>query len=286
MELIIGTGAAAHVTSVQHRDIFSFIIGRGSYIPAIYEQLQPELQTNNSIKIRSGYLVHHGGIAYVQPNTYDQVTIQNGTQGMQRYDLIVARYTLNPETEVETMSWVVIQGTPAASNPVVPDYTHGNMQDGDLVDDCPVVRIKLDGIQVTEVVPLLTTLNADLSTLGDSYTHSINSNFGLAFATTGPLTVNRKGSMVHMRLQINVQTAQSPAAKSYYSLPTNLIPAWARPAGRNYMDVTFTCRPAAAAYVGNGIIYFDNSTASLLFFPTATTLPAASAIAVEACWIV
>ena len=169
MELIIGTGAAAHVTSVQHRDIFSFIIGRGSYIPAIYEQLQPELQTNNSIKIRSGYLVHHGGIAYVQPNTYDQVTIQNGTQGMQRYDLIVARYTLNPETEVETMSWVVIQGTPAASNPVVPDYTHGNMQDGDLVDDCPVVRIKLDGIQVTEVVPLLTTLNADLSTLNSYF---------------------------------------------------------------------------------------------------------------------
>lgn len=58
------------------------------------------------------------------------------------------------------MKWVVIMGTPAESNPVAPAYTIGNLQNGDLVDDCPVFELHFDGINVTEVTKLLsTTLN-------------------------------------------------------------------------------------------------------------------------------
>lgn len=98
-------------------------------------------------------------------NTYDEVTIANGSQGMKRIDLVVARYTKNPETEKETMSWTVIQGTPVASNPVAPDYTHGNMQEGDMTDDCPAFEVYIDGIQVTEIKKLLTVLNGNLAEL-------------------------------------------------------------------------------------------------------------------------
>lgn len=164
MELITGTKGTPHVTSMQHRSIFEGIIGTESYILKKGGLLEPELGAGNTIQIASGLLCHHGSISEVAPNTYDEVTISNGSQGMQRIDLIVARYTKDPETQVESMSWAVIQGTPAESNPVVPSYESGNMQDGDLTDDCPVFSVELDGIQIVGISKLLPVLEINLAT--------------------------------------------------------------------------------------------------------------------------
>ena len=164
-ELITGTKGTPHITSTQDRSIYEKIIGKGSYILDDNELLEPELQSNQSLRIRSGMLYHHGSITEVKRNTYDEVTIANGSQGMKRIDLVVLRYTKNPETEIEEMNWVVIQGTPAASDPVAPAYTEGNMQEGDLTDDCPFCEVHLDGIQVTEVVKLMKVLDGSLESL-------------------------------------------------------------------------------------------------------------------------
>lgn len=167
-ELITGTAGKPHLTSTQHRAIYEKIIGEGSYIFDDNELLEPELQSNQSLRIRSGMLYHHGSITEVKQNTYDEVAIANGSQGMKRIDLVVLRYTRNPETEIEKMEWVVIQGTPAASDPAVPAYTEGNMQEGDLTDDCPVFEVHLDGIQVTKVVKLLAVYKRSLEELYSS----------------------------------------------------------------------------------------------------------------------
>lgn len=165
MELITGTAGKPHVTSMQHRSIFEKIIGKGSYILNDNELLEPELQSNQSLRIRSGMLCHHGSISEVRKNTYDEVVIANGSQSMKRIDLVVARYKKDPETEVETMTWVVIQGTPAVDSPTAPAHMEGNMQDGDLTDDCPVFKVYLEGIQVTKVEKLLNVLVENLSSL-------------------------------------------------------------------------------------------------------------------------
>lgn len=155
MEFITGVGGKPHVTSTQHRSIFESVIGSESYILRKGERLKPEAQSNNTIHIGSGMLCHHGGIAEVAPNTYDAVTISNGTQGMNRIDLIVARYSRDPESQLESMEWAVIQGEPSSNEAVVPDYTHGNMQDGDLIDECPVFAVHIKEIQVSEIETLL-----------------------------------------------------------------------------------------------------------------------------------
>lgn len=158
MELITGIGEEPHVTSTQHRSIFEAVFGPDSYILNKGELLEPELQSNNTIHIGSGLLCHHGGIAEVPLNTYDSVTIANGTQGMKRTDLIVAKYTRDPESQVESMTWSVIQGTPSANEPVLPSYIQGNMQEGDLEDDCAVFAVHIDGIQITSVEKLIPTI--------------------------------------------------------------------------------------------------------------------------------
>ena len=170
MKIVSGRTGSPHVTSQQFRQMLEGIIGQGSYIITSGENLKPELSSNNLLKIRSGMMAHHGCISCVDIGTYDEVTLTNGSQGMKRIDLIVNRYTRNAETEVENCSWKVIQGKPVASNPAVPAYTSGNLQNGDLVDECPAFEVHYDGINVTEVKSLLSVtdglseLNSNLKT--------------------------------------------------------------------------------------------------------------------------
>ena len=168
MKIMTGKTGAPHVTSQQFRQLVEGTVGQGSYILTSGENLKPELQTNNLLKIRSGMMSHHGNLSVVEIGTYDEVTIQNGTQGMQRIDLVVNRYTKDEETGIESSDWVVIQGTPAAESPTVPEYTEGNLQNGDLVDDCPVFEVHLNGINVTEVKKLLSVIKNIPELIGDS----------------------------------------------------------------------------------------------------------------------
>lgn len=173
MKIVSGRTGSPHVTSQQFRQMLEGIIGQGSYIITSGENLKPELSSNNLLKIRSGMMAHHGCISCVDIGTYDEVTLTNGSQGMKRIDLIVNRYTRNAETEVENCSWKVIQGKPVASNPAVPAYTSGNLQNGDLVDECPAFEVHYDGINVTEVKSLLSVTDG-LSGLSSKLTKANN----------------------------------------------------------------------------------------------------------------
>ena len=195
MKIVSGRTGSPHVTSQQFRQMLEGIIGQGSYIITSGENLKPELSSNNLLKIRSGMMAHHGCISCVDIGTYDEVTLTNGSQGMKRIDLIVNRYTRNAETEVENCSWKVIQGTPVAGNPAVPASTSGNLQDGDLVDECPAFEVHYDGINVTEVKSLLSVTDG-LSGLSSKLT---NTNTNLAKANT--VLENRKPIIVDSTAQ-------------------------------------------------------------------------------------
>lgn len=168
MDLITGLKRKSHFTSRQHRAIYQKIIGPDSYILEGGENLELELQSNNQVAIRSGMLCHHGAIAEVPDNTYDVVHLNNGSQGMKRKDLIVCRYTKNAETEVEEMAFTVVQGEPSETTPAVPEHISGNMQAGDLVDECPFAVVEFEGIQVVSVTPLLSVLGGSLAELNDN----------------------------------------------------------------------------------------------------------------------
>ena len=172
MQIVTGKTGTPHVTSQQFRQFIEGTVGRGSYILNSAENLEPELVTNNKLKIRSGMMCHHGNLSVVEIGTYDEVTIPNGTQGMKRVILIANRYTRNEETGIEECEWHKFIGV---SDPdefkEVTSYTEGNLQDGDLVDDCPVFEIHQDGLNVTEIKKLLSVtpdipaINASLSDL-------------------------------------------------------------------------------------------------------------------------
>ena len=104
MEIITGYVGKPHVTSEQDRDINIGIFGAESYVLQTGRQLKAEVSSNNEIKIRDGVLMHQGCAASIKKNTYDSITIANGSQGMKRIDLIVARYHKKKEEATESLT--------------------------------------------------------------------------------------------------------------------------------------------------------------------------------------
>lgn len=150
MNIITGYTGAAHITSAQDRDINQGSYGTGSYILDVGRMLEAEVVSVNEIRIRDGALSHQGCVGSIPKGAYDALAISNGSQGMQRHDLIVCRYAKDAETNVESLSLVVIEGT-AAATATDPSYNTGNIQSGDSPVDMPLYRVVLDGITITSV---------------------------------------------------------------------------------------------------------------------------------------
>ena len=227
MKIVSGKTGTPHVTSEQFRQIIEGTVGQGSYILTSGENLEPELASNNMLKIRGGMMSHHGNVSFVDLNTYDEVTLTNGSQGVKRIDLVVNRYTRNDETGLEKNEWVVIIGTPDATNPKVPEYIAGNLQNGDLTDDCPVFEVHYDGINVTEVKKLLPVMsNLDLLNgnikeqnilwEGFSYMQS-----GQSVNLSTPINQTKSGIVLVFSFAEN-ETAQNYAWQSFF-VPKALI---------------------------------------------------------------
>lgn len=151
MDIITGYVGSPHVTAEQDRDINIGIFGAESYVLRTGSQLKAEVSSNNEIKIRDGVIMHQGCAASIKKNTYDSLTIANGSQGMKRIDLVVARYSRNQSTKVESLTLKVIQGTPVTGTPSAPGYTPGDIQAGDLIADMPLYQVTINGLNITEV---------------------------------------------------------------------------------------------------------------------------------------
>mgnify|MGYP004697088603 CR=1 FL=1 len=218
MKIVSGRTGTPHVTSQQFRQFIEGTVGQESYIITSGENLEPELASNNLLKIRSGMMCHHGNISSVDIGTYDQVSLTNGSQGMKRIDLVVNRYTKNKETNVESNSWVVIQGTPAASNPTVPSYTKGNLQNGDLVDDCPVFKIHYDGISVTQVEKLLGVLG-NLAEINSKIEYQLTPSW-----SNPTYKIYRRNGVVYINYYCGVSGGQAATAYKVATLPSGIAP--------------------------------------------------------------
>ena len=209
MEIITGYTGKPHVTAEQDRDVNEGIFDTGSFVLKTGSQLAAELVSNNEIKVRDGVLVIQGCTAVIKKNTYDPVTIANGSQGMKRIDLIVARYNKNEETKIEEVMLKVIQGTPNASTAAVPTYKTGDIQSGDLVADMPLYKVTLDGLNVTSVDKMFTVI----STLPELSSNLVNINSKITttnanLTKTNTVLENRKPIIIDSTAQgtVNLDT--------------------------------------------------------------------------------
>ena len=155
MNIITGYRGEPHITAQQDRNVNIGIFGSEAHIVNVGSKMAATIVSANEITIADGLLVAEGCTAEIERGTTESMTIDNGSQGMLRTDLIVARYTKDSGTGVENMQLAVVKGTPAAVNPATPSYNTGLIADGDSPVDFPIYQVNLDGISITSVDPLV-----------------------------------------------------------------------------------------------------------------------------------
>ena len=147
-----------HISAEMWAELNRGITGNESYVMEGGQKFKSELVSNNLLKIYDGSGMMQGRHVFIPVGQSDELTIENGNQGMKRIDLVVVRYTKNENTKIEDTETIVIKGTPSESNPVAPAHIEGDIRAGDMKADWPLYEVELDGISVVEVRPLFKVL--------------------------------------------------------------------------------------------------------------------------------
>lgn len=155
LHLITGHSGKAHITAADQGALNACQFGAEDYVLKSGEQFAASVITNNQIRIADGEVMMQGRHIRLARGTYEDVTIENGSQGMNRNDLIVIRYTKNADSGIEEAALVVIKGEETTGTASDPEHTTGNILAGDCtLHEMPLYRVPLTGITVGELVPL------------------------------------------------------------------------------------------------------------------------------------
>lgn len=160
VHLITGYAGQGHVTAADDALYHAGVCGTGKYVMRTGTMFKATIETNNLIRIGSGDLINQGRHINIPTNDTEAATIENGSQGQTRKDIIAIRYTQDTMTSVESAHLIVLKGTPVTNGQqaALPKLTSGNLYNGDDVDDFPLYQVTLTNLEITAVTPLYSLL--------------------------------------------------------------------------------------------------------------------------------
>lgn len=241
MQLNTGdTGRA--VSPAADGSLYSKIFGSGCYVLSGGNELKAEIQSNNLIKIYDGDLIMQGRHSYIPASDSDNVTINNGSQGMNRKDLIVARYTKD-STGVEDVTLQVVQGTATSGTATAPGYTDGDILKGATAKDFPLYEVSLTGINITEVKKLFKVLETN---------EYLSNKFTELNGKSGKLIENQRDYQVYTLLDGKVKVISGSVIKT--GVGKNYIALFSDEQLKNLFGVTVdTTRLSVSTFNGDDV---------------------------------
>lgn len=159
-EIVDGMTGTKHISSDDLSALNIATIGKADCVLKYGDDFALTMQSANSATLGTGVGMVGGKRFWNQAAT--SLTVQSGTQGQKRNDLIVARYA-KTSSGIESITPVVIKGTPTTGTAADPEVT---------ANDLKLWRVPLDGISVGEPVKLFEPV-ASLATLGDSVSQPV-----------------------------------------------------------------------------------------------------------------
>ena len=147
-----------HITETQIGLANQATFGPDDYVLGGGRESEAQVLTNNSIRIFDAVYCIQGRRDVIPASGYTDVTIANGTQGMNRNDIIVRRYRKDESSEIESTEYAVIKGTPNAGEALDPEVTIGDIRTGATLHEMKLYRVKIEGLNITAVEPLFNIL--------------------------------------------------------------------------------------------------------------------------------
>lgn len=170
MELVTGFQGKNHVTARQFSRLISGLATDGeTYVLKTLDQLPAELLNANTVSVGTGDIIADG--TYFTVEAPEEITIENGATGLNRNDLIVARYLKAEPTvdedgipdytipRVESGELAVVKGAPSSGDPDDPAVVEASIYDDNTtLAEFPLYRIPIRGLSVGTPEPLFKIL--------------------------------------------------------------------------------------------------------------------------------
>lgn len=194
LNLITGYAGIPHITSENDGAVNAALYGSERYVLNTGQKFAYEIISNNLIRIKDGYAMNQGRKIGLAISEYEDLTIDNGLQGVKRSDIIVIRYTKNLDTGIESADFVVVKGT-SGDTYKDPALETGNIIQGDSVDDLPLYRVKIDGLSIATVEPMFNVLMSmqemqeELTELNSKSSKLVCDSIGGGLSVTIPVAV-------------------------------------------------------------------------------------------------
>lgn len=161
-EIVDGMTGTKHISSDDLAALNTATVGKADCVLHYGDDFKLTMASANSATLGTGVGMVGGRRFWNQAPT--SLTIQSGTQGQKRNDLVVARYE-KTSAGIESITPVVIKGTPTTGTPADPEVT---------ANDLKLWRVTLDGINVSSTTALFETMPT-MADMGGSHKSVIKS---------------------------------------------------------------------------------------------------------------
>lgn len=256
VHLVTGYKGEAHVTAADQGAFNAAVFGDGQYVLERGNQLAASATTNNNIRVLDGEIMMQGRHIRINPDEYVDLTINNGAQDMYRNDLIVARYTRTASTGVEDCNLVVIEGAASDSAASDPAYTSGDILGGNaLQNDMPLYRVSIDGINISAVTKLFTTIGGIDSDIPSSKLPTVPISKGGTGATTASTALANLGAAPAGLISATYSVASDAEIDAALDTELNRMSA----STARFIKLTVTADSLSLPGGGNEVFIFKNT---------------------------
>lgn len=160
---ILRCGAGTTVTPQMDADLLSGMIGDERLVLKVGKQMEAAIVDNNTVRIYDGVVISQGRDIHVVANTYDDFNIETGTQSATRYDII--GYRLYKSNSKELCETFVRKDVGEAGI-----ISEEKLRDGADEVYISMYKVKLEGLTITELIPLYTKVLTPMMNLQNQIT--------------------------------------------------------------------------------------------------------------------
>ena len=151
MHFVTSVQAEDHVSDLNVARFNTGVLGAGVHVLPIRGQFAATMVDSNTLRVLGGDAVVCGRHVAIDGD-YEEISIENGTPGMKRIDLVVMHVELEASAICELR---VLKGAETTGTPVAPTHIEGDLNDGDTVTEVPICSVLIDGINPQEPVNLI-----------------------------------------------------------------------------------------------------------------------------------
>lgn len=142
IELITGRGGAAHIDSADIGAYQAYTVGPEIYI---LHGAEATLTDPNTVHVSAGEILAQGRHVRIT-GAGEDLAIDNGLSAYNRIDVVAFKYERDADG-IESVSMVVVKGTPVAGNPSIPNMpTVGNVLDNASTAYWPLYSVRVNGL--------------------------------------------------------------------------------------------------------------------------------------------